>query len=399
MKEFLEKLDKQFGTRGNRVFYLATEPSFFEGIIEKLSVHGLIYKARKKDMWSRVIIEKPFGHDYNSAKALQKKITNFLDEKQIYRIDHYLGKETVQNILIFRFSNPIFESVWNNRHIDHVQITVAEDIGIGTRGTYFEKEGLLRDIVQNHLVQLLTLVAMEPPTSLEADAIRDEKVKVLQSLRPFLEDKFDDSCVRGQYGSGFIHGKPVIGYREEDNVDSKSCIETFVAMEMFIDNWRFAGVPFYLRSGKRLPKRSTEISITFKDAPGFIFTKQNSKVDANILVIRIQPDEGISLKMNCKVPGIKSPIQPVKMDFHYSSYFVQKPPKAYERLIIDCLSGDSTLFAREDEVLTSWKLFSPLLKYWSDSPVPNFPNYTAGQWGPKEADMLMERSGRKWRIL
>ena len=305
----------------------------------------------------------------------------------------------MQNLLVFRFSNPIFESVWNNRHIDHVQITVSENIGIGTRGKFFEEAGMLRDIVQNHLMQLLSLVAMEPPTSLKADAIRDEKVKVMESLRFFPLEKIENFVVRGQYSPGYIDGEATIGYREEENVSKTSNVETFVAMEMFIDNWRFAGVPFYLRAGKRLPKRATEISITFKDAPGFLFQTENSSIDSNILVIRIQPDEGISLKMNSKVPGVSSPIQPVKMDFRYSSYFGASPPEAYERLICDCMSGDSTLFARADEVLASWRQFTPVLDHWLNHPPKTFPNYPCGTWGPKEADQLIGREGRRWRLL
>jgi len=395
---YLKELDNKLETRGNRVFYLSTQSSFFPTIIEKLSKHGLIYDTNKvKDKWSRVIIEKPFGHDLDSAVELQNDITRHLDESQIYRIDHYLGKETVQNLLTFRFSNPIFESIWNNRHIDHVQITVAEEIGIGTRGRLWEESGMLRDIVQNHMMQLTSLVGMEPPINFSADAIRDEKVKVVQAVRPFPKDKFDKMAVRGQYAPGFINGEPVKGYREEDNVDPHSGVETYVAMQLFIDNWRWAGVPFFLRAGKRLPKRATEIAITFKDAPGFLF--QSSKIAANVLVIRIQPDEGISLKMNCKVPGLNSPIQPVKMDFQYGAYFGAKPPEAYERLICDCMTGDSTLFARVDEVLASWKLLTPLLKHWQQKKPEDFPNYPSGSWGPDAAELLLAENGRKWRLI
>lgn len=399
LKAFLKQLDSKMGTRGNRVYYLSTQPSFFTSITEKLNHHGLIYDVEDRTRWSRLIIEKPFGHDLASAQQLQNDLTHHMDERQIYRIDHYLGKETVQNLLVFRFSNPIFESVWNSRHIDHVQITVSEDIGIGTRGRFFEEAGLLRDIIQNHMMQLVSLVAMEPPTSLKADAIRDEKMKVMESIRYFPVGDYDNAIVRGQYAPGYIHGEPVIGYREEGNVDPQSTVETYTAMELYIDNWRWAGVPFFLRAGKRLPKRATEISITFKDAPGFLFEKQNNKIDSNILVIRIQPDEGISLKMNCKVPGLSSPIQPVKMDFRYSSYFGSTPPEAYERLICDCMSGDSTLFARADEVLASWRLFTPILQHWQETTPTTFPNYPSGTWGPDEADRLIEKTGRKWRLL
>lgn len=400
LAELLNRLDKQHGTKGNRVFYLSTQPSFFPMIIEKLNAHQLLYKEGEvHDKWSRVIIEKPFGHDLDSANALQKEISQHLDESQIYRIDHYLGKETVQNLLVFRFSNPLFEAIWNNRHIDNVQITVGEEIGIGTRGRFFEEAGILRDIVQNHMMQLLSLVCMEPPTSFKADAIHNEKVKVVESIRPFPKQQFDDFVIRGQYGPGFINGEPVKGYREEDNVDPKSSVETYVALELFIDNWRWSGVPFFLRAGKRLPKRASEIAITFKAAPGFLFQDSGRSVEQNVLVIRIQPDEGISLKINCKVPGINGPIQPVKMDFRYGSYFGATPPEAYERLILDCMSGDNTLFARADEVLASWKLFTPILNYWQEHPAEHFPNYSAGTWGPETANQLLEREGRKWRLI
>ncbi len=400
LRKFLEELDAKQGTKGNRVFYLSVQPKFFPLIIEKLKAHNLVYNIHEvQDKWSRVIIEKPFGRDLDSAIALQSHIEKFLDEKQIYRIDHYLGKETVQNLLVFRFANSIFESLWNYKHIDHIQITVAEDIGIGSRGHFYEEEGLLRDIVQNHMMQLLSLVAMEPPVNLSADAVRDEKVKVVEAMRPFTEEDFTSFCIRGQYGKGFTDGKPVAAYREEKDVAPNSNIETFAAVRLFIDNWRWAGVPFYLRGGKRLAKRATEIAVTFKDAPGILFKHQDHKNDPNVLVIRIQPDEGISMKINCKVPGPESPIQPVTMDFRYGSYFGKSPPEAYERLIWECMMGDSTLFARTDEVTNSWKLFTPLVKYWSEHPPQNFPNYEAGTWGPKESEEMIQKEGRSWRIL
>jgi len=396
---FLNTLDGRYGTRGNRVFYLSVQPKFFPVIIEKLHRAGLIYDVHKtSDKWSRVIIEKPFGRDSESADKLQKDISKHLDESQIYRIDHYLGKETVQNLLVFRFANSIFESLWNYRHVDHVQITVAEDIGIGTRGHFFEEEGLLRDIVQNHMMQLLSLVAMEPPVSLSAGAIRDEKVKVLQSIRPLTQDDFEHSVIRGQYDAGFINGQAAIPYRKEKDVSPASHIETYVALRLHIDNWRWAGVPFYLRGGKRLPKRVTEIAIVFKDAPGVLFQQNGVKNEQNVLAIRIQPDEGIAMKINCKVPGPSSPIQPVKMDFRYGSYFGQTPPEAYERLIWDCILGDSTLFARADEVAQSWHIFTPLLEYWASHGAKSFPNYASGSWGPKEADEMIGKTGRSWRM-
>lgn len=399
LNRFLQKLDSQLGTKGNRVYYLSIQPSFFPLVVEKLSEHKLIYPVgESRDKWSRVIIEKPFGHDLDSAKQLQSELMHYLDESQIYRIDHYLGKETVQNLLVFRFGNPIFEAVWNNHYIDNVQITVGEEIGIGTRGRFWEEAGMLRDIVQNHMMQLLTLVAMEPPTSLQATAIRDEKVKVLQCIKPIPKSDMSKKVIRGQYGPGYINGIPVIGYRQEENVNPQSNVETYVALKFSIDNWRWAGVPFYLRGGKRLPKRSTKIAITFKKAPGYLF-QGSTALDSNVLGIRIQPDEGISLKINCKVPALSTVIQPVKMDFHYGSYFGSAPPEAYERLICDCMAGDNTLFARDDEVEESWKLFTPILEYWANSKPPVFPNYASGTWGPEEANQLLLQENRQWRLV
>lgn len=399
LNHFLLELDRKFDTQGNRVFYLSTQPSFFPLIVEKLYQHKLIYPANdSRGRFSRVIIEKPFGHDLSSAITLQKEISKNLDESQIYRIDHYLGKETVQNLMIFRFCNPIFESVWNNRYIDHVQITVSEEIGIGTRGHFWEEAGMLRDIVQNHMMQLLSLVAMEPPATLAADSIHDEKVKVMQSIRQLPMNAVDQVAVRGQYGPGYINGLEVPGYRQENDVAPDSNVETYVALELYIDNWRWAGVPFYLRSGKRLPKRATEIAITFKCAPACLFQITGQAIEPNILVIRIQPDEGIAFKINCKVPGLSNKVQPVKMDFRYGSYFGLTPPEAYERLICDCMAGDRTLFARIDEVLASWKLLTPLLYHWQKIK-PAFPNYESGSWGPVAADTMLARKGHQWRLL
>jgi glucose-6-phosphate 1-dehydrogenase len=400
LNKMLGELDARLGTKGNRVFYLSTQPSFFTLICEKLHKTGLVYDEQKvQDKWSRVIIEKPFGHDLKSAHALQKELLQFLNENQIYRIDHYLGKETVQNILVFRFANSLFESQWNNRYIDHVQITVAEDIGIGTRGAFWEEAGLLRDIVQNHMMQLLSLVAMEPPVNLSANAVRDEKVKVLQAVRPFGQKDLSQSIVRGQYGPGYVNGEAVSSYRQEKNVNPHSVVETFVALRLMIDNWRWDGVPFYLRGGKRLAKRATEIAVVFKDPPGVLFQNPEKRNEPNVLAIRIQPDEGSSLKINTKVPGTSSPIQPVKMDFRYGSFFGMSPPEAYERLILDCIFGDSTLFAREDEVFNSWRLLTPLLEHWAENPPQDFPNYPCGSWGPKSADELIARDHRKWRLI
>lgn len=396
LKAFLQQLDAQHGTKGNRVFYLSTQPNFFPKIIEKLKQHGLLYNDKtENEKWSRVIIEKPFGHDYDSALDLQKSLTQHLSEEQLYRIDHYLGKETVQNLLAFRFANSLFENLWNNRYIDHVQFTVSEEIGIGTRGKFYEEEGLVRDIMQNHMMQILSLVAMEPPANLKPSSIHDEKVKVLESIRPFTQEDMENYAVRGQYGRGFTQGDEVKGYREEDNVDPNSQVETYAALRFQIENWRWSGVPFYMRGAKRLPKRCTEIAITFKDPPGALF----GNGDSNVLAIRVQPNEGIALKINSKVPGPASPIQPVTMDFRYGAFFGLAPPEAYERLICDCILGDNTLFAREDEVFESWKLFTPLLNHWAETKPKEFPNYEAGSWGPKAADEMMARDGRTWRMI
>lgn len=397
LKKRLEQLDQQFGTKGNRLYYLSTQPSFFALVTAKLSEHKLLYPYTHSldDKWSRVIVEKPFGHDLASAEQLQKDMTKDLDENQIYRIDHYLGKETVQNLLYFRFSNPFFEANWNNRHVEQIQITVSEEIGVGTRGKFWEEAGMMRDIVQNHMMQLLSLVAMEPPTSLKANAVRNEKVKVVESIRPFPVNDIDKYVVRGQYGEGIVDGKHVKAYRQEENVNPQSDVETFVAMQLFIDNWRWTGVPFYLRAGKRMPKRSTEIAVVFKKVPGFLFESLEGKVEQNVLVIRIQPDEGFSLEMNCKTPGLPI-LQPVKMDFHYGSFFGATPPEAYERLLCDCMIGDNTLFARSDEVMASWQLLTPVIEKWQKEAPLIFPNYSSGTWGPKAADLLLESYGQKW---
>lgn len=396
LKTLLNDLDQRLGTKGNRVFYLSVPPSNFPGIVQKLSQHGLIYNADEvKDKWSRIIIEKPFGHDLKSAVDLQSELTKYLDESQIYRIDHYLGKETVQNLLVFRFSNPIFEHTWNNQHIDNVQITVSEEIGIGTRGKFWEEAGMLRDIIQNHMMQLISLVAMEPPSNLSANSIRDEKVKVVESIRPIPLDEMDQRAVRGQYGPGIVNGENVKGYREEDNVNPQSIVETYAAFQLYIDNWRWYGVPFYIRAGKRLPKRATEIAITYKKPPGYLF----EHCEPNVLVLRIQPDEGISLRINCKVPGLSTILTPVNMNFKYHSYFGSTPPEAYERLICDCMAGDSTLFARDDEVIASWRLFTPIIEHWQEMSPTDFPNYASGTWGPEQADLMLARQHRKWRLV
>jgi glucose-6-phosphate 1-dehydrogenase len=386
LKKRLEEMDQKMGTKGNRLFYLATQPSFFTTITAKLKERGLVYDPTDESKYSRVIIEKPFGTDLDSALALQHEISQHFSEDQIFRIDHYLAKETVQNLLAFRFANSLFESLWNYKHIDRVVITVSEDIGVGTRGKFFEEAGLMRDIVQNHVMQLLSLVAMESPVSLGASCIHDEKVKVLRSIRPMTEEEVDEHTVRGQYGAGYEKGEQMKGYREEDNVDPHSKIETYTAVRLFIDNWRWAGVPFYLRAGKRLAEKTTEIAVFFQDAPGSLFKNIKRKnAHANVLTIRIQPDEGISFSFNCKVPGLEPRLQSVDMDFRYSTYFNAEPPAAYQRLILDAMLGDNTLFARIDEVVTSWKIVDPIIKRWAATEAVGFPNYAAGSWGPDEA--------------
>ncbi len=399
LQPFLQDLDKRYGTRGNRVFYLAVQASAFTTIVDHLKSNGLIYSLSDKERFSRIILEKPFGHDLNSAISLQADLTNNLHEQQIYRIDHYLGKETVQNLLVFRFSNAIFEGLWNNRYVDNVQITVAESIGVESRGDFYESAGLVRDIIQNHLMQLLCLVAMEPPTNLTPQAIRDEKVKVLEAIRHYSEAEIGQFTRRGQYSPGFIEGEPVVAYRKEDRVNPNSNVETFAAMEIHIENWRWSGVPFYIRAGKRLPKRSTEIVVTFKRTPNILFHKDDKHNTPNQIIFRIQPNEGTSIQFNSKVPGSMNIIQPVNMDFQYASYFGRGVPEAYERLIYDCILGDNTLFARVDESLNSWKFLTPILEYWAKSPLKEEEFYPAGTWGTPDAELLLRAGGRIWKAL
>ena len=341
-----------------------------------------------------MIIEKPFGHDLASARQLNEVVHTVFREPQVYRIDHYLGKETVQNTFVFRFANGIFEPIWNRRYVDHVQITVAEDIGIERRGTYYEGAGALRDIFQNHLLQLLSITAMEPPANFDAEIVRDEKVKVLRSIRPVMEGE----VVRGQYGPGWVAGREVKGYREEEKVAPTSTVETYVSMRLYVDNWRWADTPFYLRTGKRLASRASEIAIQFKNAPHLPFQKTAvAGLNPNVLVMRIQPHEGTSLKVAAKIPGPVMRMRTVNMDFFYGSSFLVESPDAYERLILDCMLGDPTLFAREDEVERAWGLADHVESIWAAQPRPSLPNYAAGSWGPEEADALIERDGRRWR--
>ena len=392
----LDKIDKESGTRGNRLFYLAAAPDQFESILKHLKAAGL--NETCKGSWARVIVEKPFGTDLPSARELNRIVRNSFTEEQTYRIDHFLGKETAQNILVLRFANAIFAPLWNTHYVDSVQITAAETLGVETRAGFYEHAGALRDMVQNHLLQLLCLVAMEPPTDLGADSIRDEKVKVIRSLRHLSRNEVAANIVRGQYTEGAIHGDPVVGYRQEQNVKPDSHTETFVALRLFIDNWRWADVPIYMRVGKRLPKSATEISVHFKKAPPVLFNKE--LCDQNVLVIRIQPDEGISLRIHAKVPGASFRIEPVKMDFHYGTSFGKASPEAYERLLLDAMSGDATLFARRDEVEEAWAFIDPIEEAWhAKKDAPGLFLYPAGSWGPEEADDLLARDGRAWRRL
>ena len=395
--ERMETLEKERGTGGNRLFYLAVAPDQFEPIIKHLKQAGL---NKPGTGWARVIVEKPFGTDLASARELNRIVRGAFREEDTYRIDHFLGKETAQNILVLRFANAIFEPLWNTRYIDHVQITAAETLGVEGRAGYYEGAGALRDMVQNHLLQLLCLVAMEPPTDLGADSIRDEKVKVVRSLRRFAESDVAAKVVRGQYAEGAISGKPVPAYRAEEKVKPDSTTETFAALRVLVDNWRWADVPFYVRVGKRLPKSGTEISVHFKKAPPVLFNKESQALDHNVLVIRIQPDEGMSLRMQAKMPGTSFRIEPVKMDFHYGTSFGRPSPEAYERLLLDAMSGDATLFARRDEVEEAWEFIDQIEQAWmAKKAVPPLFEYPAGSWGPDEADELLARDGRTWRRL
>lgn len=411
LKSLLAELDQKHGTKGNRLFYLAVAPEYFEDIIDRLGKHGMAEEpagaeavnaeggSSKGGPYVHVIIEKPFGHDLKSARELSDNINKVLQEDQIFRIDHYLGKETVQNVLIFRFANGLFEHVWNRNYIDHIQITAAESIGIEGRGPFYEKAGTLRDVVQNHVMELISYVTMEPPVSFEDQEVRIEQRKVWKAMKavPITD------TVRGQYGPGVVDGKAVKGYREEDRVNPKSQTETYVAMKLEIENWRWAGVPVYVRAGKRMAKRSTEITIEFKQPPMRLFqTGDDGKcgdIQPNIISMRIQPDEGISLRFAAKFPGASMTVCPVNMDFSYAQAFGASSANGYERLLLDAMLGDGTLFAHRDGVEATWAIMTPVLEQWADHPVEGFPNYAAGSWGPAEADDLLKRDGRAWRKL
>jgi glucose-6-phosphate 1-dehydrogenase len=396
--EKLAQVERDHGTRGNVIFYLASAPEYFSVIARKLHESGLCCEDGRA--YRRLIVEKPFGSDLETARALNGELRQVMRESQIYRIDHYLGKETVQNILVFRFANGIFEPIWNRRYIDHVQITVSETLGVGKRGGYYEKAGALRDMVPNHIFQLISLVAMEPPISFQADAVRDEQAKVLRAIQPFRPEDVLTKVVRGQYAAGVVDGKPIPAYRAEANVAPNSSTETYVAMRTAIDNWRWSDVPFYLRVGKALPRRVTEIAIQFRRPPMMLF--RNTSIDdlqPNVLVQRIQPDEGIALSFGAKVPGAALRLGTVDMDFCYSEHFGVQPATGYERLLYDAMLGDQTLFQRADMVEASWAAVDPILKVWKALPPHDFPNYHAGTPGPPEADELIRRDGRQWREL
>ncbi len=392
----LNKQDTAHGASGNRLFYLATPPTAYADIARHLGEAGL---SRGGDAggWARLVVEKPFGRDLESARELDRNIGLVFRERQIFRIDHYLGKETVQNIMVFRFSNGIFEPIWNRRYVDNVQVSVAETVGVEGRGAYYEESGALRDMVQNHLMQVLALIAMEPTASFRGDAVRDEKAKVFLAIKPIRDIERD--TLRAQYASGAILGERVPGYRQEDGVSPTSITETYAALRLEIENWRWAGVPFYLRVGKRLPKRATEVAITFKMAPLQLFRQIGAdNATPNLLVLRIQPDEGISLRFGAKVPGTRSDVRPVNMDFRYGTSFGVDAPEAYERLLLDAMLGDSTLFTRWDGVEAAWELLNPVLDAWSNGASP-LQTYEAGSWGPKRADALIEGDGREWHRM
>jgi glucose-6-phosphate 1-dehydrogenase len=398
LEKQIEAADKEHNTQGNRFFYLAVAPRFFSPIVHKLGECCLSQETNGR--WARVIVEKPFGHDLDSARKLNADLKQVLAENQIYRIDHYLGKETVQNVLVFRFANNIIEPLWNRHYVDHVQITAAETVGVEHRGGFYETAGALRDMVPNHLFQLLTMTAMEPPISFDADEVRNKQAEVLHAIQPLGPEDVLTHTVRGQYGEGETEGQRVVGYRSEPDVAPDSNTETFVALKLLVDNWRWAGVPFYLRTGKRLAQRATEIVIQFRRTPFVLFRNTSVKtLETNRLVIHIQPDEGISLSFGAKVPGSVMKLGLVNMDFEYSTYFGVEHSTGYERLLRDCMAGDPTLFQRADMVEAGWNVIQPILDVWHAIPARGFPNYASGSWGPADADELLERDGRAWRRI
>ncbi|HEX2500101.1 MAG TPA: glucose-6-phosphate dehydrogenase [Methylomirabilota bacterium] len=395
LANLLAESAKRHGTGGNALFYLAVPPNLFGEVVRRLGEAGLV--RQDGGIWRRVIVEKPFGHDLETARALSAELAAVLREDQIYRIDHYLGKETVQNILVFRFANGLFEPIWNRNYVDHVQLMVAETVGVEDRGNYYETAGVLRDMIQNHLFQLLALVAMEPPISFAADAVRDEKVKVLQAIRPMTPEEILDRTVRGQYDAGVIEDQPVRAYRREPKVSPTSVTETYAALKLFVENWRWAGVPFYLRSGKRLARRRTEIVVEFRRPPLLFLEKADvADIEPNRLVMHIQPEEGIELQVKAKRPGPTARIETVKLDFSYKDFGQTSAATGYERLLYDCMVGDSTLFHRTDMVEAAWRIATPILETWRYLPAPDFPNYAAGSWGPAAAGELIQQDERRW---
>jgi len=392
----LDKLDREAGRPLNRLYYLSTAPEYFGLIVEQLGDAGL---ARPEDSDARVIIEKPFGTDLRSARMLQETVSSVFDEHQVFRIDHYLGKETVQNLMAFRFANHLFEPVWNRQYVDHIEITAAEDIGIGSRADYYDRAGALRDLIENHMLQLLTLVCMEPPTHFEADKVRDEKVKVLQAITVPTPATIATSTVRAQYTSGVVAGERVLGYLEEPGVPPDSTTETYAALRLEVDNWRWAGVPILLRTGKRLARKTTEIAVTLKPVPHLAFTTEGSAgVAPNHIVLTVQPNEGVSVSLEAKIPGPRMRLQPVNMEFLYGTSFLSESPEAYERLILDAMRGDATLFTRADETAAQWAIVQPILEHWADAGEPPLETYQAGSAGPAGADALLAE-GRRWRRL
>lgn len=398
LEQQIAEADKKYNTLGNRLFYLAVAPRFFSTIAKMLA--SCCLSNEENGRWARVIVEKPFGHDLASAKQLNQELKQVLTEKQIYRIDHYLGKETVQNVMVFRFSNNIIEPLWNRNYVDHVQITAAETVGVEHRGGFYETAGALRDMVPNHLFQLLTMTAMEPPISFDADEVRNKQAEVLHAIQPLTPEEVLTNMVRGQYGGGAVDGEQAASYRSEPAVAADSNTETFVALKLLIDNWRWAGVPFYLRTGKRLARRVTEIVIQFRRTPFVLFRNTSVRnLETNRLVIHIQPEEGISLSFGAKVPGSVMKLGLVNMDFDYSTYFGMEHSTGYERLLRDCMAGDATLFQRADMVEAGWSVIQPILDVWHALPARGFPNYAAGSWGPSEAEELLEKDGRAWRRI
>ncbi|MBI4889624.1 MAG: glucose-6-phosphate dehydrogenase [Acidobacteria bacterium] len=394
LSQRLEQIARQRSTAGNVLFYLSTSPSQYAPAVEGL---GAAHLHRREGAWRRVIIEKPFGHDQSSARELNDRVRSVLDEQAIYRIDHYLGKETVQNILAFRFGNGIFEPLWNRRYVNHVQVTAAESIGVEGRGGYYQEAGALRDMIQNHLLQVLATIAMEPPAEYAAEAVRDERAKLLKSIQRIRPEDVPRVAVKGQYGPARIGGEPLPGFREEPGVDPLSQTDTYAALTLEVDNWRWAGVPFYIRTGKRLPKRVTDIAIEFNRAPLAVFGDAGGGHWPNLLVIRIQPEEGISLRFSSKVPGAGMNLRPVMMDFNYGTSFGARTPTAYETLLLDALEGDATLYTRQDMVEASWAVVQPVLDAWSETKF-DLPNYAAGSWGPASSDDMLAARGHVWRV-